>query len=123
MRRNLVAIALALGAVVAPAVADPPKELPDGVKRELKALEGRWRAVKFLHADRETVPGTKDDPFVVMLKGGEIDFGGVAAAEVADLDPAADPKCLDFRVRVGSGALAKGSAYESVYRLDGDTLT
>ena len=39
------------------------------------------------------------------------------------MDSATDPKCLDFKARVGSGLFKKGSTYESVYKLDGDTLT
>ena len=33
------------------------------------------------------------------------------------------PRCLDFKIKTGSGALKEGVAYESVYELDGDTLT
>jgi uncharacterized protein (TIGR03067 family) len=119
MLRNVFALALAVGASTAPALADPPKGLSGEAKRELKALEGKWRAVKFLHADRETAP----DALIVELKGDTIDFAGVAAGEVVALDTTTGPKCLDFKVRVGSGVLKKGSTYESVYRRDGDNLT
>ena len=60
---------------------------------------------------------------IVEFKGDTIDFAGTAKGAVVGLDPATDPKCLDFKVPVGSGLLKKGSTYESVYRLDGDTLT
>jgi uncharacterized protein (TIGR03067 family) len=102
---------------------DPPKKLPDAAKKELKALEGKWRAVKFIHSDRETVPGTDDDPFLVTVTGVKIDFAGVATAVVADLDTTADPKCIDFKVGVASGVLKADSVHESVYKRDGDTLT
>ena len=85
----------------------------------MKALEGKWRAVKFLHSDRETTP----DGLVVEFKGDAIDFAGVATATVVVLDPATDPKCLDFEAQVGSGVFKKGSTYESVYKRDGDKLT
>jgi uncharacterized protein (TIGR03067 family) len=103
--------------------AAPPKEPPEAAKKELKALDGKWRVVKFLYFDRETTPGTDDDDVIVRFKGRTIDFDGQAKGEVAELDPATDPKCLDFKVSMGSGVLAKGSTYESIYKLDDDTLT
>jgi uncharacterized protein (TIGR03067 family) len=123
MPRNALALAVVMGVAVASAPADLPKEPPGEAKRELKALEGKWRAVKFIHSDRETVPGTDDDPFVITVTGGKIDFAGVATAAVADLDPTTDPKCLDFKAGMGSGVLKAGAVYESVYKRDGDTLT
>jgi hypothetical protein len=78
-------------------LADSPKEQSRKAKRDLKALEGEWRAVKFLHSHRETTP----DGLVVEFKGDAIDFAGVATATVVVLDPATDPKCLDFKVRRG----------------------
>lgn len=112
-----------MGMAVTSAPAGPPKELSGKAKRELKAMEGKWRAMKFLHADRETVPGTTDDAFIVTIAGGKIDFAGVAAAAITDLDPTTDPKCLDFKVREDSGVLKENSVYESVYKRDGDKLT
>jgi uncharacterized protein (TIGR03067 family) len=84
----------------------------------LKTLEGKWRAVKFLHSDRETTP----EAFVVEFKGDAIDFDRSATGAVVALDPATDPKCLDFKMRTGFGILKQGATYESVYRRDGDTL-
>jgi uncharacterized protein (TIGR03067 family) len=123
MKRSVFALAIAVGVMVAEATAEPPEKLSGAAKRELKALEGKWRAVKFLHSDRETTPGADDDPFVVTVAGGGIDFGGVATVEVADIDPTSDPTCLDLKVRSGSGVFKTGSSYESVYKRDGDTLT
>jgi uncharacterized protein (TIGR03067 family) len=119
MLRNAFALATVLGVVIAPTLADSPKELSGEAKRALKALEGKWQAVKFLHADRETTP----DALVVEFKGDTIDFAGAATGVVVTLDPATEPKCLDFKVRVGSGLLKQGSTYESVYQRDGDSLT
>ncbi|HJZ58586.1 MAG TPA: TIGR03067 domain-containing protein [Gemmataceae bacterium] len=103
--------------------AAPSKELPEAAKKELKALEGKWRVVKFLHSDRDTTPGTGEDEVTVEFKGNTIDFAKAATGVVAELDPATDPKCLDFKAQVGSGVFKKDSTYESVYKLDGDTLT
>jgi uncharacterized protein (TIGR03067 family) len=109
--------------LVGPILADPPRKLPEAAKKELKALQGKWRVVKFLHSDRETTPGTGDDAVVVEFKGDTVDFDGSAAGTVVELDPTTDPKCLDFKIRVGSGVFKKGSTYESVYKRDGSTLT
>jgi uncharacterized protein (TIGR03067 family) len=111
------------GLLVASGPAAPPGELSEGARKELKALEGKWRVTKFLHADRETNPGAGEDEVTVEFKGGAIDFAGVATGVVAELDPATDPKCFDFQVSSGSGVFKTGSTYESVYKLDGDTLT
>lgn len=103
-------------------VAEGSKEFPTAAKKELKALEGKWKAVRFLHPDRETTPGNDGDNVIVAFKGHAIDFDGVAAGEAFELDPATDPKCLDFKVLRGSGALKEGSTYESIYKLNGDRL-
>src|SRR5262245_39429907 len=104
--------------VAASGAAAPPRELPEAAKKELKALEGKWRVTKFLHSDRETTPGEGDDAVVVEFKGKTIDFAGSATGVVVELDPATDPKCLDFK-----GLYKKDTIYESVYKRDGDTLT
>lgn len=106
------------GLLAASGPAAPSKELPEAAKKELKALEGKWRVVKFLHSDRETTPGTGEDEVTVEFKGGTIDFAGSATGSVVALDPTTDPKCLDFK-----GLYKKDTIYESVYKRDGDTLT
>jgi uncharacterized protein (TIGR03067 family) len=105
----------------APALANPPEDLPVAAKKELKVLEGKWRVVKFQYSDHETTPD--GDEVVVEFKGGAIDFAKSAAGAVVMLDPGTDPKCLDFKVSVGSGVFKKDTTYESVYKLDGDTLS
>jgi uncharacterized protein (TIGR03067 family) len=120
--RHVFLLAVGIG-VVGPILADAPKELPKGAKQALQALRGKWRVVKLLHADRETTPGRGDVERVIEFKGRTIDFAGSAAGVVVALDPTTDPKCLDFKARVGSGVFKKGSTYGSVYKLDGRTLT
>lgn len=120
---SVLAVVAAVAAVAAQATADPPKELPAAAKRELKTLAGKWRVTKFVYSDHEAGPGEGDDPVVVTFKDGSIDFGGVTAAAVVELDPETDPKCLDFKVRADSGVFKKGTTYESVYRRNGDTLS
>lgn len=117
-------LAIGMGVIgVVPLLADPPQKLSDAVKQELKTLEGKWRVVRFLHSDRETTPGTGDDQVVVKFEGDTIDFAGSTTGVVAALDPSTEPRCLDFKVGVGSGVFKKDSTYESVYKLDGDTLS
>ena len=116
-------VVLLAGLLAAAGPAAPSKGLPEAAKKELRSLEGKWRVAKFLHSDRETTPGEGDDAVVVEFKGNTIDFAGSATGVVVELDPATDPKCLDFKALVGSGVFKKGSTYESVYKLDGDVLT
>ena len=111
-------VVVVAGLLAVSGLAAPSKELPEAAKKELKALEGKWRVVKFLHSDRETTPGEGDDAVVVEFKGNTIDFAGSATGEVVEVDPTTDPKCLDFK-----GLYKKDTIYESVFKRDGDTLT
>ena len=123
MRVAVFALASVTGVAITPGLAEESKELSQEAKRKLKVLEGKWQAVKLVHADREVAQGTGFDEFVVEFRGSTIDLGGVLTASVVALDPETAPTCLDFKVASGSGVLKKGATYESVYQLDGDTLT
>jgi uncharacterized protein (TIGR03067 family) len=124
MLKHLYLLALLLIAVdTVPMWADPPKELSDAARKELKTLEGKWRVVRFVHSDRETAPEDGDDPIIVEFRGDTIDFAGSANGMVVDLEPAANPKGLDFMTRMAAGIFKKDSTCESVYKLDGNTLT
>lgn len=118
--RKCFVLAIVLGmAGGTPLRADSPKV----VKKELKALEGKWKKVKFVHFDVESVKEPGDDDVIVEFKGDRIEFNGSAVGAIVELDAAADPKCLDFKIRSGGdGIFRKGSTYESSYKLDGDTL-
>ena len=100
-----------------------PKELPDAAKKELKALEGKWSVEKVVHSDRETTPGDDDDKLIFSFKGSTIDFAEFASGVIVELDPTTEFKCLDFKMLKEFGVLKKGTTYESIYKLDGDTLT
>jgi uncharacterized protein (TIGR03067 family) len=108
---------------VPPIPVEPPKELPEAAKKALKTLEGKWRFVKILHFDRESVPGTGEDTLTVEFKGKTINFDNMATGAVVALDAGTDPKCLDFTVPKGFGVLKKGAIYESIYKRNGETLT
>jgi uncharacterized protein (TIGR03067 family) len=101
---------------------DPPKELPAAAQKELKTLEGKWRIVIVVHPDREAP--RDDDGEVFEFKGNAIDFAeGSGTGQVVGLDLETDPRCLDFTMRKGFGVLREGATFESIYKLDGDTLT
>jgi uncharacterized protein (TIGR03067 family) len=119
MLGKVFALAMVMEVAIAPGLADAPKNLSGAAKRELKTLEGKWRIVKILFSDREATP----DGHVFEFKGGTIDFDRSATGAVVALDPATNPKCLDFKMRVAFGVLKKGSTYESVFKCNGDRLT
>lgn len=102
---------------------EPPKqkELSDAAKKELTKLQGKWQAEKVNAGGTEETP--PESAGRLEFKGRKILLAGKTLAEVADLDPSTKPKCLDFKVVMQKGELQAGTVYESVYKLDGDTLT
>lgn len=102
---------------------DPPK-LSDDAKKELKKFDGKWTVVKeVLTAGTNEPPMFNGKEIVVEFKNGKMVFGELELFEIAAVDPAADPKCLDVKALGDFGALKKGTTYESIYKFDGDTLT
>jgi uncharacterized protein (TIGR03067 family) len=108
--------------VVTSLLGDPPQELPEAAKKELKALDGKWRVVKVVFSDREALH-EEEDGLIFSFNGRAIDFAKSGSGVVVALDPETDPKCLDFKTLKEFGVLRAGSTYESVYKLNGDTLT
>jgi uncharacterized protein (TIGR03067 family) len=98
------------------------KELSEGAKKELKALEGKWEVVKVIFSDREAIHD-EENRLIFTFKGNSIDFAKSGLGIIVELDPSTDPKCLDFKLLKEFGVLRKGSTYESIYRIDSDTLT
>jgi uncharacterized protein (TIGR03067 family) len=124
IRRHAFITALVGGlVVVASLFGAPPKELPDAARKELKALDGKWRVTKVVFSDREAIHDEDDNGLVFSFKEGAIDFAESGSGVVVELDPATDPRCLDFKTLKGFGVLKEGSTYESIYKLDGDALT
>jgi uncharacterized protein (TIGR03067 family) len=123
LMKHVIMLALAMAVIdVSPIRADPPKELSNAAKKELKTLEGKWRVVRFVHCCRETAPENGDDPIVVEFMGNIIDFAGSATGVVVELEAGANPKGIDFRTRIATGLFKMDSTYESVYKLEGDSL-
>jgi uncharacterized protein (TIGR03067 family) len=107
--------------------ADPPKEkekgLPEAAKKELKKLEGVWKAVKLVReGTEEESPKMGGEDVVIEFKGNALLRNGKDFLEVTAVDPSTDPKCIDFKAIVDSGPVTKGTVFESIYKLDGDTL-
>lgn len=109
----------------APAAAeDKEKPLPEAAQKELKKLDGKWKGVKLVVNEAEQTDPEVDGAAVVLeFKGRKILFQDKDLLEIADLDPATDPKCLDLKALRDLGGISKGTVYEAVYKLDGDTLT
>lgn len=115
----LVAVALA-----APSAApdDKPKELSDAAKKDLKALEGKWRLTK-VTIDGNDVDAPTGDEGLIAFKGRKFLLAGKDFFDVANLDPSTDPKLIDLKGLEDMGDLRKGTTYEAIYKLEKDTLT
>jgi uncharacterized protein (TIGR03067 family) len=120
----MLATVLALSLVVS---VDPPKEkekeLPEAAQKELKKLEGVWKAVKLVReGTEEDSPKMGGDDVVIEFKGRTLLLNGKDFLGVTSVDGSTDPKCIDFKALVDQGAVTKGTVFEGIYKLDGDTL-
>src|SRR5262245_42165810 len=103
------------------APADPPK-LSEAAEKELKKLEGKWKAVKAVANGNEETPMMDGADVVIEFKGRKLLLNDKEVLEVAALDPSTDPKILDLKALVDMGGLRKDTVLEAIYKLDGDTL-
>jgi uncharacterized protein (TIGR03067 family) len=120
----MLAAVMALAFVIA---ADPPKEkekeLSADAKKELKKLEGAWKAVKVVRADgEEESPKMGGEDVVIEFKERALLLNGKEFLEITSVDPSTDPKCIDFKAVVDRAAVTKGTVFEGIFKLDGDTL-
>jgi uncharacterized protein (TIGR03067 family) len=103
---------------------DKEKALPEAAQKELKKIEGKWKAVKVVLGGNEDGDGKdrfiefKGRKLIVTDDGKEMEF-----FEVAAMDPSTTPKILDLKALLDEGPLTKGSVVEAIYKLDGDDLT
>lgn len=116
------AAVLALSLVV-PTADAKEKELSDAAKKELKKLEGTWKGVKAVKEGDEEIPKAGDNDVFIEFKGRTMLLNGKELLEVTGLDPSTDPKLIDFKALVDQGPLSKGTVFEGIFKLDGDTLT
>lgn len=94
----------------------------DDVRKELKALEGKWRAVA-LEAGGKALPKEAIPDFTYTIGADGKATGKMAKSEYTatmTVNPNKDPKTID-NVHV-SGA-QKGKKQYGVYKLEGDKLT
>ncbi len=96
------------------------KELSEAGKKELKKLEGKWKATEVLVEGKEETPPESES--IVEFKGRKFLLGGNELFDVAALDPSTAPKILDFKALRDMGEIKKDTTYEGIYKLDGDTL-
>lgn len=99
------------------ALPDPTEKWPEDARKELKALQGKWRAEKLVVAGVEQVSAEEK---VFEIKGRFIVTDGEVGAEFVALDPQTTPRCVDFKEYNTDRA---DPIMEGVYKLDGDTLT
>lgn len=117
------ALLVSLAVFVPTANAQQETDLTDAAKKELKKLEGKWQLVKLTSTEGEREATAVEAELLLEFKGKLMRIGGKEIAEVRALDPGVDPKCLDFKAVAGMGEIKEGTVYESVYKIDGDTLT
>jgi uncharacterized protein (TIGR03067 family) len=113
-------VALALAAPAAPE--EKPKELTAAAKKELKALEGKWKPTK-LTIDGNDVPAPDGDEGQIEFKGRKFLLGGKDFFDIVSVDPSTDPKLIDFKGLADMGDISKDTVYEAIYKLEKDTLT
>jgi uncharacterized protein (TIGR03067 family) len=120
MLATIVTLALAAPTAVPD---DKEKPLSEAGQKELKKLQGKWKAVKLVangneENNAEVAIQFKDRKVIVNQDGKELEFFDVAAIE-----PETTPKLLDFKAREDMAPFVKGNVYEAIYKLDGDELT
>ena len=108
--------------------AAPPEEkekpLPEAARKDLKKLEGKWKAVKASvngneeGGDKEIFVEFKGRKITVTDDGKELEF-----FEVATLDPSTTPKLIDLKALQDMGPITKGTVYEAIYKVDGDDMS
>jgi uncharacterized protein (TIGR03067 family) len=115
----MIAALLSLSFVMA--TAEEPK-LSEAAQKELKKLEGKWKAVKAVTNGMEETPEMDGNEVMVEFKGSKANVNGKEFFLIAALDPSTDPKCIDLKSAVDQGQITKGTVFESIYKLDGEEL-
>jgi uncharacterized protein (TIGR03067 family) len=94
----------------------------DDVQKELKALQGTWKAVA-LEADGMSLPKTSVPDFTFVIGADGKSTGKIAKMEYGatiTVDPKKNPKTMDNLHESGA---SKGKKQFAVYKLEGDKLT
>jgi uncharacterized protein (TIGR03067 family) len=106
-------------------VANPTKEkdLPEAAQKDLKKLEGKWKAVKLVANEEEDTPTRDGADIFVTFKAHKVTIEGVNSFQITEIDPTTDPKVIDFKALEDKSGITKDTVYEAIYKLDGETLT
>jgi uncharacterized protein (TIGR03067 family) len=94
----------------------------DDVRKELKALEGKWKAVA-LEAEGKPLPKEAIPDFTYTIEADGKATGKMAQSEYTatmTVNPKKDPKTID---NVHESGAQKGKKQYGVYKLEGDKLT
>jgi uncharacterized protein (TIGR03067 family) len=94
----------------------------DDVRKELKALQGTWKAVA-LEAGGMTMPKELTPQFTFIIGADGKSTGKMSKGEYSatiTVDPKKNPKTMDNLHETGA---QKGKKQYGVYKLDGDKLT
>ena len=104
------------------ATAEEPK-LTEAAQKELKKFEGKWKAVKAVTNGNEETPEMDGAEVILEFKGKKAIVNEKEFFEIATIDPSTDPKCIDLKAVMDRGPITKGTVFEAIYKLDGDTMT
>ena len=113
-------LALLITAVAAlPILADPPQD--DGVKKELKKLQGTWATVSIEAAGEKVTDKDKIKARKLTIKGDKytLKVGDEMVQGTIEINPTRKPKRIDVKPNTGSN---KGKTSLGIYELKGDNL-
>jgi uncharacterized protein (TIGR03067 family) len=100
------------------AIASAADDKDAAVKKELKKLQGDWKALKSEDDGRASTAG---DPIIV--EGDKLSLvirDRITFVGKIKVDPTADPRTIDWEITEGPGVV--GKTYRGIYRWDGDKL-
>ena len=111
-------------ALVASSADAKEKELSESGKKELKALQGVWKATKLVRGEvEEENPKEGGNDVFIEFKDRTLLLNDKEFLTITGLDPSTDPKIIDFKALIDRGPVSKDTVFEGIYKLDGDTLT
>src|SRR4051812_10962608 len=114
-------LAAALLMLVPAAAPEDKNPLSADAQKELKKLEGEWKAVKLMFDGNEKAP---EEELIVGFAGNKMTVrqgdnkDRVVELEVTAVDPSTTPRCIDFKSLTEKGGRPKGTVIEGNYKLD-----
>ena len=98
------------------------KEFSTAAKKELKALEGKWKLVGGVSSKGMADEDSKVPEMFAVFRGAELTFASGTKKEstkITALDPTTDPKCIDLTEKRRDGT---ERTIECVYKIEKGTL-